>query len=302
LDQLRELKPLPKPHYCYAISGAKIDDSAYRDTMREYARITGSLTVWIEWIKHDQLIRVLEILRRVDGDLVLCGRPWHRKFPGDADPAYVGEQYTQELELFRERFVLIRSWLASYNKHQGTEINVAAVLYDCERFTVSDDPLWNDSVDRRHDEVFNIAVSAFPGALVHWSARGLSPLFTGREAGRLWSVPLYHMPEPSTTAKQLSALSTVAQANAGQMVPWVALGCAYRRAPDGSKSFDYGYNYPISVSRQLGARINGSPNAQPDHTAPWSRVAAVVFWPPPLDDRVGAWWAHFIEYVEGATE
>jgi hypothetical protein len=105
-------------------------------------------------------------------------------------------------------------------------------------------------------------------------------------------------------------------------VPWIALGCGYRRAiascvsrgPECSATFDTTWNYDQVYSWMLGAELN-SPfyAAHPDVWAPWDKAPAVLLYPGPFDYRgvavagnateppTTSMMAHFVAYVKGAA-
>ena len=116
-----------------------------------------------------------------------------------------------------------------------------------------------------------------------------------RLGGAPFTVPLYAVPELQETRevfRQTAALAARYAATAGAagptdgaVVPWIALGCGYRRAiahcitrgPECSASFDTTWNYDQVHSWMLGAELNQPFFAEhPDEFAPWGKATAVL--------------------------
>jgi len=314
LAWFRELPELPKVHYSWPLSGAWLD-TADEEWLGEYARIAHSLCVWAEWVNQEQFNKIIRVCRKVnEGDpeipvtIGVVMKPWSRIFPASAPPTYRGTEHDKEIQLFRDRLNLVKDWLNADNAAAGgPPVELSAVIMETERFEIKpdDDPereSWNNAITEKQNAVYSVAEDIFPEARIEWYHRGLSRLFTLRERGEAYSVPLYRVPERGVTRAQFRRTAELADENGIEDVtPWVALGAAYVNQPDGSRIWSFAYDYDLVYSWHVGAEINDPWfGDRPDQFAPWHRAKVVVFWPSPSDERVQNWPRHFVAYVRGA--
>ena len=102
--------------------------------------------------------------------------------------------------------------------------------------------------------------------------------------------------------------------NSTRVIPWIALGCGYRRQFDTFETFDLQWNYDYIYSWQLGKELNQPWFAQhPERFSSWDYASHTVFYPSIWDRRtanvtVGGelshWRAamqHFVAYVLGSA-
>lgn len=309
-DRLRDLRPLPKPHYSWPLPGSMLTpDSA---VLREYTRITHAVSVRGESVTAPQIAAAVVACKAanaagpsVPATIAINYSPWHRRFPRDRPPTDVGSAATAEVDAYRAALERIRGSLADANREHAADVRVSALLLDCERFRISDDEEWNAAMTRKHDAIADVSREVFPDARVEWYARGgfstagdatwrRSPYFTLRERGDSFSCALYGGPRLDEMREAYRRTRAEATAHAvSSVTPWIALGAGY--APDGSRrrwSFDWPYDQ--AASARLGAEVNGG-------AAPWDTVRVVVFYPSPFDDRMPRGPQHFVAYVEGAT-
>ena len=119
-----------------------------------------------------------------------------------------------------------------------------------------------------------------------------------------YCVDLYRVPEIGYTREAFRRTVALArQHGVKTVVPWIALGCGYRRQT-GSEPwrFSLKWDYDLIYSWQLGREINHPWFSQdPERFAPWDYARFVCFYPGPDDSRCPYWWKHFVAYVRGAT-
>eukprot|EP01052_Picozoa_sp_SAG31_P005379 SAG31_NODE_236_length_19594_cov_7.018620_5_plen_412_part_00 len=216
-------------------------------------------------------------------------------------------------------------------------------------------PSYYDAVSRKHELIYNCSISAFPKATTLFYAYGAAhrityrwggpeppkpdPLrrglpagwrrdnrFTLREhlGGSPFTTELYSVPEQQEMRELFKASAALATSLAngpgpspsnGLVVPWLALGCGYRRAiesctqgPLCSAVFDTTWNYDEVYSYMLGAEINlpWYANHAADF-APWDKAPVVLLYPGPFDYRgvqlpsgTTSMMSHFVAYLKGA--
>lgn len=141
----------------------------------------------------------------------------------------------------------------------------------------------------------------------------------------IFAVSLYSVPEIGYTRQAYNR--TVANAIAHspgtngsasvRAIPWISLGCGYRRQFDTYEAYDLNWNYDYIYSWQLGAELNGRPTktmGPASILSPWRHADHVVFYPSVFDQRTSnvteatggrsPWHAglhHFAAYCMGAA-
>lgn len=313
---LSRLSELSKEHYSWPFSSAFLDDPKNKKLLYEYARLSHSITIWGYWATQEQVLRVLKILTAVNqkqphlpATLSLTFRPWSVRFPVDASPMHQGREEAIELEYLHERLTTIRNWLETYNTAHGTNIQLGAILLECERFFIKEAnelgaTAWNAAIDRKHNLVYDSVRSVFPQAKVEWYARSLSSLFTLKEKGDSFSVPLYRVMDPiEYETLYRRALNKAKEKNVERVSPWIALGTGYRLRADGSREWAYNNDYDIRHSAQIGGLFhNYKPSQTPANAnISYDAAQAVIFYPRPFEPLIPRWGEHFIAYVQGAT-
>jgi hypothetical protein len=314
LQWFSELEPLPKVHYSWPIGTIRLE-SFNENLLREYARITHSLSVWGEWSNQSLMEKVVAIAGQVNDTgpeipvtLALVFRPWTRVFPSNAPPTYLGPEHDGEISFFAGRLETVGGWLEEANQaRHGNPIEVSAIILECERFFVKREgepgyEEWNAAIEAKHNAIYWAAKEAFPEARVEWYARGLSDLFTLNEMGDSYSVPLYSAPERAVMRTLFRRTVEAADAaGVDDATPWVALGSSYIPMPDGSKVWSFDYDYSLIYSWHIGAEINDPwYGDRPTQFAPWHAAKSVIFWPAPWEERIPNWPRHFVAYVRGA--
>ncbi|MEK6675150.1 MAG: PKD domain-containing protein [Planctomycetota bacterium] len=302
LAWLRELTPLQKPHYCWPFTGAFLKDRDNAELLSEYVRIARATSVWGEFASQNDVDLMMQVCRQVNLDddrpvpasLGVVFRPWERLFPPSSPPTYRGPEHAEEVRFFEDHLNLIKLWVDTNNLIHDPDVQLTAILLECERFTIKnasefDADVWNAAVDEKHNDIYNASKRVYPNVKVEWYSRAISRYFTFRERGDSFSVPLYHVPTPLVNQDRYRRAEDVAFANGGtEVTPWVALGASYLSDADGELVWRF-QDYPLSYSHEVGEYVNHRNNAR-----------MVVFWPPPFDERVLRWADHFISYVRGA--
>lgn len=313
LAWLQALDPLPKVHITWPLQRADmqgIDD----ELLFEYARITHSLSINAEYADQEYMRKIVATCQRVNEmnperpcTLSALMRPWMRLFPVDAPVTYRGPEHFAEIQFAVDQLENTKAHLAKANQDLGASVELTCIFLDVERFFVraEDEPDaegWNTALDEKYDVIYDVIKAALPDVRVEWYGRAISGLFTFREKGDSFSVPLYHVNERDTTRRiYWRAYREAVLHNVSEVTPWVALGTAYQRLPDGEKVWSFENIYDVSISWQLGAEINDPwYGDRANQFAPYHAATHIIFWPHAFDDRVPDWGRHFVAYVRGA--
>jgi len=318
--KLRALKPLPKVHYSFTLSN-QVDNKDSR-VLYELARITHSLSLSGAGCTRDQIDNCLYTCEKINrmkpkirSSLAINFSPWHWRFGEDLPPTDRGPTYKAEIGLFVSRLKLIKKWVATSNKKYYSDVKVSAVLLDSERFHVrADDPLWNEAIRQKLDEIHRLAAAIFPEARIEWYGRGILRVwggdgwgktlyFTGQEIKAPSSCSLYSVPELERMRETYRRTCKLAdELDISDVTPWVALASGFRRGLVKKQFWDFNWPYNLIYSHQIGAELNVPWYAQrPKRYAPYNRAKVIIFHPAPFDNRVPEWGKHFIAYVRGAT-
>lgn len=318
---LRDLKPLPKVHYSWALP----DHLFRRDSnalLFEIVRITKAASLRGEnctkqYVDHAMKIcRAVHTRHGVHPQLAINFSPWHRKFDKKALATDEGPSCAAELSHFRSRLSTIAKLVDRSNQEQrGQPVVVGAVLLDCERFRIKPkDRAYNAAITRKFNQIHDVAQAIFPNARIEWYGQGVrrSANKTGwskfnhstmeHKLGA-FSCSLYSVPEIGYMRETFRrTLELAMQRGVSQVTPWVALGAGYRRAVDAFHRWDFDWNYDLVYSWLLGAELNQSwYGKRPKRYAPWNAAEIVILYPPPMDPRTPAWLPHFAAYVRGAN-
>ena len=335
LTWMQELQPLEKVHYSWPIASDLFDPGDNR--LYEYARLTNAISLRVESASYEFVRRSVEVCHQINQTnpaiectIAINGSPWHRKFNLDENnqqispalpPTEFGAPHHAELDYFQTKFDTFKSNLDAANAELGANVQLSAILLDSEFFKIKtinslSDVMHNNAIDVKHDAVHALCELAFPGVKVVQYGRGWQMIannstgymtantHTLKEAGEFFSASLYRPNEPGTNREEYRRTVTEAAAHGvNQVIPWVALGAAYRRDVSASVFRVWGpYDYDMVHSHELGREINNPfYGARPDQYAPWDKATFVVFFPGPFSDSYPAWAKHFIAYVRGAN-
>ncbi|MGD8451005.1 MAG: hypothetical protein PVJ57_04235 [Phycisphaerae bacterium] len=325
LADLRACKPLRKVHYWWPTRPGwpvAVDNAlAY-----EIVRLTGTYNLYPRWTEAADTRRAVSICQRVtertgrQTSIGLHCAPWVNWDRKEA-PTNTGRAQEAEVQRISDLLKQAREQLQAANKQLDTKIQVSAILFDSEvlnpkRGTSPEANAWNAAIDAKYNLVYDAAKAVFPEAIIVWYSRGgVTPsadpsgwrhssqrYFTMNERGDCWSISLYRIWEIGETRE--SFRRTVVEADAhggGAVIPWVALGCGYRREAKSFSAWATDYPYDPIYSWMLGREINHPwYGERPERFAPWNRAEFVVFYPGPFDQRVPRWGQHFLAYCRGA--
>lgn len=328
LALLRELKPLQKIHYSFPVPDAWLTPAGQPLAM-EYARITHALSLGAVSTTGSQAnvaVGICAALNRAGARprvaIALNYSPWHNQFGKDLPPTDNGPTADAEVQMFRRRMELLRDWFTQAARASGESVDVGAVLLDSERFHCRDPGApgaaeWNAAIRAKHDAFYDLCKSVFPEARVIWygfgatgpasSESGWSRAtyydLAGKNDG--WSTSLYYGPEIDTQRQQVRrTVADAEQHGVREVIPFVTLGCGYKRQVDGPEwAWTFVWNYDLVYSWQLGRELNvGWYGERPQRYAPYQAVPVVCFYPGPFDPRAPYWPIHFIAYVRGAND
>ena len=311
VDWLKALKPLPKIHYTWPIQ-TQVSLNPNDPRLFHYVRITHAFCLSTYWTSPKEIGSAVITCRAVNSTgpsipatIAIWWSPWHYKFGDDRPPTDFGPSHQAEIEFFREKHALAKRWHAEANARHNAEVRISTLLFDSEQFAVKPgDDEWNDAMTRKYNEIYDVAKEMFPDAQVIWYARGLSSRFTLKEKGDAVSCDLYRVPDIEDMRKDFRRTVRVAdRLGVKQIIPFVALASGYRKTADAKWRFDFGWNYDLRDSWQIGAELNDPwYGDRPDEYAPWHKATAVNFYPHAFDKRSPYWAQHFVAYVRGAHD
>jgi hypothetical protein len=318
-DALRSLPALEKPHYSWPTAPEVLAQHA--EVAREYARITGSLSVSLRY-DAEQMTAVAELAREAGASLCVMSSPWNDHCESEPDwgpPSAVSRagdprvwSTCHEEELYELD--------AQLNVLQPiAEIApIEAFLFDYEAFRyVEGDEEVNDAIIEKLDLYRQRVEQAFPNARQIWCGLGAAypgtrgwvpvPYYPpGWLGGRVfsiewyatWDLPIYRQCTRRVTAN-------ARQSGVDEVFVCACLAAGYRPTRQMNYVFDSQYEYDSSFSYKLGREINHPWFAKyPDFYAPYDEVDGVFFYPSGFRSLPGypeRWLRHFVAYVEGAT-
>lgn len=313
LQILRELPALPKVHYCWGVYGyASGTTPALTDPRwAEYVRICNGLGL-VATIQPRYVAQAVELCARVNRErpriqatLAYNYSLWHYVFPADAPPT---DADPGEIDLFRKRMESLRDVVAETNTSLGSDVRVAAILIDSERFNhrKSGEGVveWNAAISEKLNAGYEAAKTVFPQATVDWCYRGIvwKRMDPNLVKGDSYSTSLYCPSSPERDAWEYRDLFVKASADGvGRIVVWIAGGTTGTLTPlEGNPQyvrFAFDADYDSGLSWANGRNLNRLTYAgSGEH---WEDVSAVVWYPQPW--RTPYWFKHFVAYCRGAT-
>jgi hypothetical protein len=322
-SKLIKLKPLPKPHYSWGLGPEFLNDPNNNEKLYELARITHTICIKGEWVTEAQIDKCVYVCAKanmlkpsIPSSIGINYSPWHIKFGKDLPPTDRGATYFDEISFFVKRLNFIKSWVKAKNAYYKSNVEVGALLLDCERFHEKpNDVAWNKGMQEALDAIHKAGQEIFPEARIEWYGRGVaqtastgngwvkSPLFTGNEIKPSLSCEFYSIPELDKMREGYRRTAQLAQQmGVNDVTPWVALASGYRKGLMKPYYWDSSWDYDLIYSYQLGAEMNIDWYATfPEIYAPCNRAKVIVFYPSPFHEKYPDWPKHFIAYVRGAT-
>ena len=333
-EELKKLKPLPKVHYSFWLGPTFLKNEENADLLYELARICHAVSISGEWASYDQVEAAVAACAKVNktnpvipATIGVNYMPWHREFRQDLDSPIPGQygfmifnhpSYNAEIERFEKRLRLVKEWVDQCNKTIGSNVEVGALLFDCERFySRAHDPLWNEAMGKAQNDIHRKAVELFPDARIEWYNRGMGGrkgtlmrpylvdnlIMTGMSCA-LYSVPFYSHTKDVFEGTCRLADSYVIDGQTPwkglDVTPWVGLNFGFdwdvwdSGVRPERNCLKMPWEYGVSHSYRIGALLNS-------FTAPYDRAKVIVLYPPPFDRRLPNWGWHFIEYCKGAA-
>jgi hypothetical protein len=292
LEMLKELAPLPKPHYSDDVAPSLL--LAPTPEFVEVCRICRCVPVDLE-SPNDVIAAAASLAHSLSVPLVINYSPW----PNETCPAPGPVPIQLSLEINRvARRLNVCSMIFGTNK-------VAAAILDDERYgdhTKAMTP-WRNAM-------FETFKMAMPEASVEFYDRcGLS--FAAEDSGWTRSkigdevnsdfcgAVLYRLSDHRLTQETLRMVSV---ANPGKRIAaYIALGyCEEYAVGTFSLPID-SPSYPLTLDWLTGWEMHSSWCASlPDRFAPWGRVHHVTFWPAFMQGP--QWLPRFVAYCRGAQE
>ncbi len=192
LEWMRELTPLRKVHYSWALPQSLMDATSAE--LYEYVRLSNACSLSAQWGKDYYLDICVQVCKRVNltspkhaASIGLNYSPFHFRYPNnpggdpplgfpDEDGDGVEDVYQQELDRALLRFTMMKDQLAAANAAHNTNIEVTAIILDSENFRYKDaenpDPVWNAAITEKYQAIQDIVEGSFPNARIEWYGRG----------------------------------------------------------------------------------------------------------------------------------
>jgi hypothetical protein len=320
VEKLRELKPLPKIHYSWGISGDLLDDPNSR-LLYEFAKITHSISVNGADERDARVSNAVYICARVNktkpeipASIAINLSPFHYKFDKNLGPTDRGQSFYEEINFLKTHLMLIKSAVDKANIKYFSNVKVTALLFDSEMFIRNEkDEKWNLAICEALEIVNTAAGQIFPEARIEWFGQGIEAAW-GREGWdetpysvhckmfKSMSCILYTLPEIERMRETFRKTSKLAdQLGITDVTPWIALGSGLKRTFDGQQ-WDSDWDYDLIYSWSFGAELNVKWYADnPKWLAQYDRAKIIVLFPSPFNKLTPNWSKHFIAYVRGAN-
>ena len=181
--------------------------------------------------------------------IVINFSPWSEDespWPKSAPPTQTGSLEDAELQYFSEKLGNISSWVANASEILDVKpaVQISAVMLDQERFNLQTSPgnAWNLAIERKNNLYLSVARRLLPTATTFYynyggfsrgagvNGWGTSNWFTLNEDTDIFSTSLYTVPEIGYQREAFNRTVNLAVLhNASTVVPWLSLGCGYRR-------------------------------------------------------------------------
>lgn len=325
LTDLQALKPLPKRHYAWPLQPtfkpeilSTPDGSAL---FQEYARLTGSVPLSLDYFKKETASQILEVAAKVPKcGIGISTSPYLNmtKLPADD----WGLACNQAISKLVADVSIMSSFLDSERQRLSHSLIVSCVMIDIEHwhtttasgFYEKQDPA---SLRAKYDLVYDLVSKEFPQAsIVHYDRGGVS-WSNGNPDSEFFDSDYYDLSEKGNYAScslyspiELYAMQETfrrtATKTAMPVVPYIALGYNHIREPKPlgvPVKMDYKTPYPTANSYHLGWMLNFNSTYTRKY-GPFDRMPFGVFYPAPFSpesDTQGSTWAdHFLAYCRGA--
>jgi hypothetical protein len=181
MNPLKGLAELQKVHHSWPIPGMYLasSDPAFIDgLMHDYVRISGACALSLDGggLNKTMLDVCVAICTAVAParkgarpTITVNYSPWYTKFAGK-DPTVVGDTEAAELAYAAAQLGNLKTWLAG----AGGQIELGAVLIDSEKFHFTGDSTaaFKAALTRKHDLIWNLTRSVFPGVRIELYDRG----------------------------------------------------------------------------------------------------------------------------------
>lgn len=301
LTILRELPPLPKTHYCWGFVGYRDDCNGgpilplSDPRLVEYTRICGSLGL-AGPIPEKYLPQAVAICEKAGAGIAYNYSLWHYVYPPrPAPPTLPGDD---ELRLFGQRLVALRD--AAKDR-----VPVQTLLLDCERWNYqTGDGEWNDAINAKYRQGYDLCREVFPDVPVDWAWRGMLPdeMDPTQCPGDSYSEAIYCPSDYDHSARQFRRLAVNAvRDGVSRVLVWFAAGTTGQlntvpANPDYCE-FRWDGDYDSGLSWQWGRDLNRTVYAgRGEH---WELTTVPVWFPQPWNCK--NWIKHFAAYCRGAN-
>ena len=301
-QQLFLLPELAKRHYYWPMPRAKATDRAVR-IPDELARITHTACVLGDGSPLDIELAVLTCarvnrqVRRMDAVIGLVYSPWRYQWPKNMFPDPSNPAYAKELTYFEQQFAWAKKMVEQYGGVYGANVRIGALILDTEVWDVFKDK-YPDQVCKALDDIHQKALQYFPGVDIIWYGRGYAmhatkdivslQHWTGKEMTPILSVAMYHPHElDRDRIVYWRTAQLAAEMHLGRVVPFAAVGSAYKRDSKGQKFLPAWYS--TRCSYDLGVEL---------HRPEYVQATDVFIYPAPFREQT--FMPHFAAYVRGA--
>lgn len=302
LADLQALAPLAKPHYSWPFQFVDPDPTdptgerkicqlwtvENRPILREFARITRSLPLSLEFYKLPQVAACAEAMRGTDSTICLTCTPSYLA------SVRVSDWSQTYADAMRKLAGLLEGASTIFDQ---AKLKVGAFMLDIETWRTP--PYGSDNVHElgaKHVAIERLVSQRFPSAVylcynrgsVGYSGLGLGEMGYLPRGGRHPYTPSLYYQEHLANRAVLDATCELAKADGvPSVVPFVSLG---RSQPRGRNQWQPDTNDALPFGAwQVGFELARDP-----------RVSAVAFWPGPFSNP--GWGGQFVgEYCPGAA-
>jgi hypothetical protein len=280
-------------HYSWGLDIANFTPDN-RHKWIDYAKWSKAMSMPMTWgveATAEDFNYAVDICKHADAGLCLNYSPWHRSYPFDYAPANLNTpDAIKELDTFTAVLKKWRTWITQANEYYRCLVPVKAILLDCEKFDAGKDDRLN--LKLALDKITALTKAVYPKAKIYWynhatwiRSTELTEYWTGEEITQA-ICPAFYWPRHFEWYEEHFANNILfaQQKGIAEIVAYISLGAGY----DGASVWHDDLDYPVDISRQIGAFVKSHPE-----------IKAVVFYPQPFCPSTPQWEAHFEAYKEG---
>ncbi|MBX7073585.1 MAG: hypothetical protein K1X71_10595 [Pirellulales bacterium] len=299
LEALQSLKKLAKPHLSWPFQ-ARPGTMTFpmwlpeqRALLAEYARITGSVPLSLEWFTPEQA----RVTRELAAPVCVASSPYQRMRQAKLPATSIGGEFLADLADYRARLALV------------ADLSVTHLVIDVEHWRAANEDA--EALLEKYRWLDRLARDCLPAARIIYYERGaVQPNNAGDDG---WLPADWHPPNAPGEINSCSLYfsewgvnqeiyrRTVARSDGMPVACFVALGTNQRRGGAGwSGRYEPG-GYDLATAWQVGLELNHPWAAERARRYPCSTTPLVVFWPGAFAPEYPSWGEQFVAYCKGAA-